>query len=458
MRAISVLLALAAGVGLAQWEPDRRLTYDDSASYASANNAWNVAADGDVVHVVWHDDRVGHSEVFYKRSDDGGATWSPDIRLTTDSAHSFDPCIAVLGSCVHVIRWTSDVAVCYKRSTDQGLTWSEDIFREPSDDNNYPSIAASRENVYAVWGNRRDSYWQVYFRVSYDGGVTWVPVVPLTDTTATGYACVAAWGPDVYVAWTDDRDGNDEIYCKRSADGGMSWSSDIRITNNPTQSTAPCIGASGPDVHMVWSDNQGGLPAVFYCRSTDCGISWSAPAMIGGLPLTFPPSLAACGATVHVVWTDMRDMNLEVYYKRSIDAGATWGPDTRLTVDTAWTWFASVAAAGSRVHVVWQDRRDGNDEIYYKRNPTGNAPGIEEQAATPADRQRSPATVVRGTLRLPAVDAGDEESPVLLDAAGRRVIDLYPGPNDLSRLAPGVYFCRLRAGDGNRTVKLVVQR
>jgi len=29
---------------------------------------------------------------------------------------------------------------------------------------------------------------------------------------------------------------------------------------------------------------------------------------------------------------------------------------------------------------------------------------------------------------------------ILFDAAGRKVMDLVPGPNDVSRLAPGVYF------------------
>lgn len=29
---------------------------------------------------------------------------------------------------------------------------------------------------------------------------------------------------------------------------------------------------------------------------------------------------------------------------------------------------------------------------------------------------------------------------VLLDAAGRKAMELQPGPNDVSRLAPGVYF------------------
>jgi len=36
-----------------------------------------------------------------------------------------------------------------------------------------------------------------------------------------------------------------------------------------------------------------------------------------------------------------------------------------------------------------------------------------------------------------------------MDAAGRKVLDLRPGPNDISRLSPGVYFVHA-AGAGQR--------
>jgi hypothetical protein len=54
---------------------------------------------------------------------------------------------------------------------------------------------------------------------------------------------------------------------------------------------------------------------------------------------------------------------------------AHWEPDLWLTDDLASsktaennnTW--TVGACGDTVHVVWTDNRDGNDGIYYKRNP-----------------------------------------------------------------------------------------
>lgn len=70
--------------------------------------------------------------------------------------------------------------------------------------------------------------------------------------------------------------------------------------------------------------------------------------------------------------------------------------------------------------------------------------GLEEvPGATPAPA-RVP-TVVRGVLNL---DAGPGAAAVLLDAAGRKVMELAPGANQLGRLTPGVYFCRV-TGDGS---------
>jgi hypothetical protein len=86
--------------------------------------------------------------------------------------------------------------------------------------------------------------------------------------------------------------------------------------------------------------------------------------------------------------------------------------------------------------------------------------GVEDRPV--AVLSKAPPTFVRGVLVLGAVDSrqntgyradrGDchyvdcTRGPTLLDASGRNVMELVPGPNDVSRLAPGVYFVRQGAG------------
>jgi hypothetical protein len=92
--------------------------------------------------------------------------------------------------------------------------------------------------------------------------------------------------------------------------------------------------------------------------------------------------------------------------------------------------------------------------------------GVHE---TPKDEVRTtdrPATIVRGELEIPPTNY---RSPLtayrfpltaqLLDVSGRKALDLRPGTNDVSRLAPGVYFIQGRTTDDGRrtTTKIIIQ-
>jgi hypothetical protein len=67
--------------------------------------------------------------------------------------------------------------------------------------------------------------------------------------------------------------------------------------------------------------------------------------------------------------------------------------------------------------------------------------GIEERPPFTANGSRLTATVVRGVLNLRADSRQNTGYRAgLLDITGRKVLDLQPGANDVSGLAPGAYF------------------
>jgi hypothetical protein len=73
---------------------------------------------------------------------------------------------------------------------------------------------------------------------------------------------------------------------------------------------------------------------------------------------------------------------------------------------------------------------------------------------------RPSATVIRGVLFLPEASGEKREARgELLDISGRKVLDIRAGANDVSRLAPGVYFVSERGtkNEEPRTVKIIVQ-
>ena len=79
--------------------------------------------------------------------------------------------------------------------------------------------------------------------------------------------------------------------------------------------------------------------------------------------------------------------------------------------------------------------------------------GVQETPKAEVRTANGP-TIVRGSLRL---GASTSASPSwLLDASGRRLMELQPGENDVRGLAPGVYFVRRASGEGRMANSKVV--
>ena len=139
--------------GGVSWGADTRLTNNS----AFSNNP-SISVLGSSVHVVWHDYRDGNNEIYYKRSTDKGVSWGADTRLTNNFSSSYYPSISVSGSVVHVV-WTDTrngpSEIYYKRSTDGGERWGADKRLQ----NSYsclPSVSVSGLAVHVVWEDIRD--------------------------------------------------------------------------------------------------------------------------------------------------------------------------------------------------------------------------------------------------------------------------------------------------------------
>jgi hypothetical protein len=96
--------------------------------------------------------------------------------------------------------------------------------------------------------------------------------------------------------------------------------------------------------------------------------------------------------------------------------------------------------------------------------------GTHESSKPQAASHKLGTTIIRGVLVLSGLGTRSE-SPrrdsvmsraVLLDISGRKMLDLHQGANDVSSLAPGVYFVRTEpsaVGRGRSAVtKVVIQK
>jgi len=472
-----VLVSLSVCKVKAQFHSDVRLTNDPASSYTSFNNAWCVAASGNSVHVVWHDFRDGNNEIYYKLSTDAGVNWGSDTRLTNNNSSSMNPAISVSGQMVHVVWQDSrdmNNEMYYKRSTNGGSSWSADTRLTNNIASSIdPSITMSGSAIHIVWWDNRQGNYEIYHIGSSDAGSSWGIDTNITGNSA--FACrpsISASGNLVHVVWYDNPMGNFEIYYKRSTDGGIGWGLVTQLTNNNAFSCGPTISVSGLLVHVLWYDTRDGNNEIYYKRSSNNGTTWGEDTRLtNNAAASKFPSVLASGLAVHSVWVDDRDGDNEVYYKRSTDGGLNWETDIRLTNNPSNSQYPSVAVSGlstlSGVHVVWNDDRDGNVEIYYKNDPTGNPVGIINiNSDIPSEFSLSqnypnpfnPSTNIKFEIAKP-----QDASLIIYDQLGREVRQLsfgfmkagtYEINFDANGLSTGVYFYKIMTGSSSITRKM----
>jgi len=390
--------------GGATWEADRRLVADASAT--RHNPA--VAASGDTVYASWHEIHAnGGYYVSVARSLDRGATWEAPVVLTSSMA-SASTSIAADGANVDLV-WgdssTGDTEIWISRSSDRGATWSTPVQLSSSPYHSWvPNIALQGERVVASWVDYRDANEEEYQRISNDGGATWSAIARRTNQAADSWApCVALAGDVVHLFWFDQRDSEfSDVDIERSLDDAAAL---IGITVEPIPPRDPAvyylddfqprlarklqaIMAAGPtwvagggdpmQLQALLQQYQDRLASweasweIYGARSTDGGATFGPDTrMTTSARLAQRPSVVAIGDRVDVVWFDGRDgtdlSDTEIYYKGSTDGGVTWSADLRLSDAPGTSTLASIAATEDRVHVVWYDARDGNNEIYYRQ-------------------------------------------------------------------------------------------
>jgi len=361
----ALLLLVMSSTAAADWLPETRITYAVGGSYLAQNNARSLVTDeSGTLHLVWHDYRHGDAEIYYRDFD--GAAWGPEVALTTNTAASRHPAVAIDASGdLHVI-WVDEITGAkeiYHKAFD-GSTWSATLaLTAGSTSAEKPAITADRlGRVHVVWRDY-DGGWGIFYTM-FDG-VGWSGAIRLSDST--GYSMWPSIASDendqIHVVWADYRHGNMEIYYKRA---NSSWGPDTRLTNDPGFSESPSVTVdSNGDVHVFWDDNRSGTYDIY--QKTFDGFTWGADQILASAltEATEPSVSAGSGGELHLVWQDTPDDNQEVYYLEY--DGMSWGAIERMSDAPDMSENPKVAVDGSGdCHVVWNDKRNGNNELYWR--------------------------------------------------------------------------------------------
>ncbi|KPJ63503.1 hypothetical protein AMJ44_14390 [candidate division WOR-1 bacterium DG_54_3] len=216
-----------------------------------------------------------------------------------------------------------------------------------------------------AWGHLTDSLWSGGYQdyaahgitfglIGFTGG-TWGPDVRLTYDDPCLWPAITVSGSKVHVVWQDWWK-NIDIYYNRSDDGGCSWGIGRRLTYSDSFSINGAMAAArGSNVYLVWSDCYSGI---FFKRSLDDGNSWSENVQLSYNPnceyyYGIPDIVVGDDGRIHIVWDDNREGQFEIYYICSLNGGTSWEPETRLTYTGGTGCPKIMADAFGNVHIVW---------------------------------------------------------------------------------------------------------
>ena len=326
------------------------------------------------IHVVWYDKTPGNDEIFHKKSTDGGSTWTSAKRLSWSSGRSYDPTVAVdSGNNIHVV-WQDDTPgnfeIYYKKSTDGGGSWTVKRMTWNSGNSANPTAKADTSgNIHVFFDDSNPGNAEIFHKKSTDGGINWTTkrVTWNSENSMNADIFFDASG-NIHLVWGDNTPGNVEIFYKKSTDGGATWVGTKRLCWNSEPSNDPKIALDGSgNIHVVWHDYTPGHFEIYYSKSSDGGSTWTTKRMTWSEVSMYPAISINSSGHIHVFWAGGFPYT-ELYFNTSTDGGSTWGGAKRLTWNSGSSSYPEIAIDSSEnIHLVWHDSSPGNFEIYYKQ-------------------------------------------------------------------------------------------
>ncbi len=376
-----------------------------------------------------HSTGQGPTGIYVQKSTDGGVSWSPPV-IAIDSASAYfeDKQMIVLDKYpgptygniyIAWARFTADLSssLIYSLSSVNGGASYEPPVRVSEAAGVQWPVPATGPNgdLFIAWFR----YFPrgIYMDRSTDMGQTFGSDVLVTSLAASAGEIngrilvfpfpafvidnnpISPYISNMYIAYMDDAGPDMDIFFIRSTDNGLDWSTRIRLNDDDD--------GNGADQFHPWLsvDERGVIHAVFYDRRLDV-----------------PDNLL-----------------FDLFYTRSTDGGLTWSANERITTVSSNPNEAALAgligeyiglsAWQGQVQMAWTDTRNGNQDVFAGRM---DITGINDDAPS------LPQTVKLGNpypnpfnSSIAAEFYSPSERNVTLDVIdilGRRVATLHDGP------------------------------
>ncbi|HUU95718.1 MAG TPA: sialidase family protein [Phycisphaerae bacterium] len=391
MATLGLLFVNTATAG--EWEDEFSITQDPVLQYRS----YITTAPDDTVYVLWPDwTDWEDTKVMLMKSTDQGHTWTgPWVTFDGLPYDNMDICADADAVHLLLVEFYEDDENEYKwlyhaKSVDGGETFAEPV--QVGERENIEAINSftGPDNTYCIYAENYDHDSELeynYLYVSSDGGDTWTekPLLPPASIV----------NPDFVV-----RDGTIHmvfggfwaqtgIMHSQSTDLGDTWSPPVLVCDGtPRYAQLPEVAVDENTIHVSWEDARFEHFNIMYSRSTDGGLSWSMDQQINDTFYGARTKLLADEEGLHIVWCQYHgddgwpnswgsgDYGI-IWYKFSDDSGLTWSEEFRVSqnehippidLPDMGANYVKLAEYQRGFCAMWQDKRDGNFDLYMRNN------------------------------------------------------------------------------------------
>lgn len=253
-----------------------------------------------------------------------------------------------------------DRAVSFRRSADGGVSFSDpQTISDSGIDSHCPAITASGEGkIYVAYKGEED----IYF-------ARWQPAVAMFSTpeklsnNSLSPSCpeiAVSSNRVIYVLWSDIGD----IWVSISFDGGLKFSLPKNVSFPQGTSSSPKMAVAGKYVNIVWVEEEIGDGDIFFSGSADNGKTFLESDQLRNFSNSSSPSRNPVISTdgnghIYVAWEEGSTGSKEIYFLQ--DEGA-WGI-SRLG-DRSFAKFLDISGDGKSDVVLAAPLANGVGEVY----------------------------------------------------------------------------------------------
>ena len=301
----------------------------------------------------------------------------PISNLSNNTGLSFNPSLALGPAKSAYVVWNDNTTGVSKtmlsKTADRGKTFSSPLTLSDADGiSTFPSVAVDKFGiVHVAWQDAKFSASQIVYTRSLDGGASFsTPANISNDSGVSSHVKLATDSTGiVYAAWSDDN----SVHLARSNDSGASFTRVSTFTgsagNRP--STAQIAIGAADAVHLAWM--QGTAPVtVRTARSTDQGVTFSAPLTVAsGSQLVYPSIAADRVGAVYIAFVNQSG-TADIHLVRSSDGGTTFGEASNITNNSGISINPDLTVDSvGNLHMAWQDTTPGNYESMHAYSTDG---------------------------------------------------------------------------------------